>query len=130
MSPTAYPLPTVVTSTPVIVFNVETIVKIAPAPFPDDVVAMSTNLPALIGSEPVVVEVSKEFGVVFNAVPVPFTNNKPFVVISLPTKSVLFIDISALKSTLLPPPLPLPSPWASISEVRPLIAVDGILLLG
>ena len=135
MSPTAYPLPAVVTSTVFILFSTETIDKIAPEPFPEEVVVMPTIAIASIGSDPVVVEVFNELGVVFNAVPVPFTNNNPFVVISLFTRSVLFIETSSLKSTVPPPPpvpcaVTVPVPAPAIRAVRPLIAADGILLAG
>ena len=60
-------------------------------------------------------------------VPVPSTNNSPFVEISLVTKRRLFIDTSSLKSTDVPPP---PPPPELISSVRPSIAAGGILPLG
>ena len=54
-------------------------------------------------------------------VPVPSTNIKPFVEISLVTKRRLFMDMSSLKSTLVVEPL--------ITSIRPIIASTGILPL-
>ena len=117
MSPTAYPLPEVLTLTLVILFATETIVKIAPEPLPEEVVVMPASAIASIGSDPVVVEVFNELGVIFNPVPAPFTNNNP---------SVVILPFTLL---LLPLPLPLPCVVAVpelIMEARPLIAPTGI----
>ena len=77
-------------------------------------------------------EVSNEFDAVFNPLFPPFTNNNPLSVeMSLFTKRRLFIETSSLKSTgPLAPACVVTDPVPLIRAVRPLIAEDGILLLG